>query len=213
MVPIRVALIEDEAPFAQAIATLLGMTPGFEWVATCPTIAAAREKLSVARPQVALVDLDLPDGTGVECIRELRQFSPATKPIVLSKFADSERIFDAIVAGALGYVHKFDGGREILDAIEAVHGGAGAMSPTIARRAFELLRDQGRPGTGNDEPLTPREEEVLQWAVQGFDTKGIAERVSMSPFTVSNHLTRIYRKLHVARRTELPGYRKRTGPD
>jgi len=207
MVPIRVALIEDEAPFAHAIATLLDLTPGFQWVATYPTIAEMTTKIPRDRPQVALVDLELPDGKGEDAIQRLRDFSPLTKPVVLSKFQNTPRIFDAIQAGALGYVLKTDGGREILDAIQAVHEGLGAMSPTIARRALELLRTHPRPENSHETALTAREREVLEFAVQGWETKRIADHLALSCHTVSNYLTEVYKKLHVTKRSELPGYK------
>ena len=207
MAPIRVALIEDEAPFAHAIATLLDLTPGFQWVASYTTIAEMTAKILHDRPQVALVDLELPDGKGEDAIQRLREHSPLTKSVVLSKFQDTPRIFDAIQAGAWGYVLKTDGGREILDAIQAVHEGLAAMSPTIARRALELLRVQPRPEAFQPAALTTREREVLELAVQGWGTKRMADHLGLSCHTVSNYLTEVYKKLHVTKRSELPGYK------
>ena len=137
---IHVALIEDETRFADTLETLLDHAPGFSCVGRYGTAAAALAGLPASRPQVALVDLHLPDMDGVELIRRLRGIAPAVRPLVLSKFDDTDHVFAAICSGAFGYVLKTDGSRALLDAIEAVHSGQGGMSPSIARRAIELLR-------------------------------------------------------------------------
>lgn len=210
MPPIRIAIVEDELDYSKTLATLVGSTPGFECVGAVASIAEAVQKLPPIAPHVVLVDLRLADGDGIQCIRELRQVCPSTKPLVLSKFDEPARIFDAIVAGAYGYLLKTDGLRRMLDAVEAVMNGQGAMSPSIARRAMELLRKQARPEVEDDESLTPKETEVLDLVRQGLTSKEVADRLSMSHHTVANHLTRIYKKLHINRRSDLPGYKGRS---
>lgn len=212
MPAIRVAIVEDEADYSRTLATLIGTSPGFECVGVCASIAEATRLLPLAAPNVVLVDLHLEDGDGIECIRRLREVCPSAKPLVLSKFDDPARIFDAIVAGAFGYLFKTDGLRRILDAVEAVGNGQGAMSPSIARRAMEMLRQQGPPATEADAVLTPKESEVLELVKQGLTSKEVAVRLEMSHHTVANHLTRIYKKLHVSCRWDLPGYKSQGAP-
>lgn len=204
MPSIRVALVEDEIPFAHAISTSLEHSPGFECIGTFPTIKEALKRIPKLLPEVVLVDLHLPDGDGKECIRQLREAAPTSLPLVLSKFDDPAQIFEAIRAGAFGYVLKTDGTRSLLDAIEAVAGGLAFMSPSIARRTLDELRKPApKPATNSEESLTPRERGVLDQLRQGLDNKQIAEALRISPKTVAAHISQIYRKLHIKGRKDL----------
>jgi len=211
MSPIRVALVEDETDFAQVVAVLIRNSPGFEWAGHFGTMAHALKEIQSVKPDVVLVDLELPDGDGETCIRRLRKQAHWLRPVVLSKFDDSARIFAALVAGAFGYIHKGDGPRAMLDGIEAVARGQGTMSPSIARRAIELLQQQPDSKVANPEPLTAREQEIMERIQCGDSNKDIANRFGISPYTVANHLTGIYRKLHVRNRAEVMRFGKGYG--
>lgn len=204
MSPIRVAIIEDDPGYALSLETMLKHAPGFEWLATYGTIAEAIRELPSKAPRVTLVDLGLPDGEGQNCIRILGDCCPSTRPLVLSKYDDDARIFAAILAGAFGYVLKSDGPRALLDGIEAVAGGLGAMSPSIARRAIGLLRGRTAPQPPDSTRLTNRDLSILDLVKQGLANKEIAGAIGIAPHTVANCLTRIYTVLHVSGRRDLP---------
>jgi DNA-binding NarL/FixJ family response regulator len=141
----------------------------------------------------------------VEVIRRLQRVAPRVRPLVLSRFDDADRVFAAVCAGALGYVLKAEAGRTLLGAIADVHGGDAGISPSIARRALELLRRQDVGPDHLDGALTPRETEVLEAAKAHPDwqNKDIARQLKISHRTVANHLSRIYAKLHLFGREDL----------
>lgn len=192
MSPIRVALIEDEAGFAHGIRCLLENSPGFKFIEWYDRGQSALKGLNPSDVDVVAVDLHLPDVDGVECIRQLGQREPPVPCLVLSKFGESDKIFAAFCAGARGYVLKSDGGREFLDAVEAVHDGKIGISPAIASRAIELLKSLV------ESPLTERESTILKLAERRLDNKQIADELGISYKTVANHLTTIFRKLRVS---------------
>ncbi len=196
---IRVALVEDDENFARAVAVLFQNSPRFEWLGSWRSMAEALREAPGQKPKVLLVDLDLPDGSGEDCIRRLAESAPMVRPIVLSKFESPDRIFRAIRAGAFGYALKADGMLSLVEVVEAVADGQAGMTPSVARRAFEVLREQGP--TGLEAPAVPTvdEEELLELVKQGLSNKEIADRLSLGPQTVANKLTAIYKKLHMTR--------------
>lgn len=188
-------LVEDSAPVRNGIAALLERERGFK-ITACSTVGQAHQALARGvEIDVALIDLQLPDGSGLEVISAIATRHPAAHILVLTKFADSDEIVASLRAGAVGYLLKHTPRSGILKALdEAVHGGA-PMSPEIARKLVESLRP--RP-TLESSGLTSREQEVLDELARGKRYRAIAESLGVSESTVQTHVKSIYKKLRVS---------------
>jgi DNA-binding NarL/FixJ family response regulator len=198
---IKVAILEDHEPWRKTVETLLTGTPGFRCVCTCGVAEELIARVPVTRPDVVLVDLELPGTSGTECIRQLKARFPGLGLLVITNFADTDHIFRAIRAGASGYVLKRTPLAKILEAIQEVHGGGAPMSPQIARLVLESMRDP-RSHAPSDETLSERETEVLQLAQKGLRYREVAQTLGITHDTVRAHFRNIYRKLHVHSRFE-----------
>jgi DNA-binding NarL/FixJ family response regulator len=197
---IRVAIVEDTADIRQGLAFLINSSPGLECVSACGAAEEALEKIPNLVPQVILMDIGLPGMSGIECIRKLKATCPALQVMMLTIFEDDERIFEALAAGADGYLLKKTPPAKIVEAILDLHAGGAPMSAPIARR---LLREfQTPPATNDRHGLTDREWQILSHLADGLLYKEIAEKTSLSIHTVRTHIHRIYEKLHVRTRTE-----------
>jgi DNA-binding NarL/FixJ family response regulator len=198
---IKVAIVEDNRTVREGFETLINRTPGLQCVCTCATVAEALRKIPVAAPEVVLMDIQLPDATGVECTTKLKERLPALQIVILTVYEDSERIFQALRAGACGYLLKRAQPERVLAAIQEAHEGGVPMTPEIARKVIGQFR--GQVTTANEvEQLSPREREVLELVMHGLGNKAIAERLSVTVAAVKWHLQHIYEKLHVHSRTE-----------
>jgi len=151
------------------------------------------------RPDVAVVDVEMPGLDGIETTARLRAAFPATQVLVFTVFEDDERLFAAIAAGAGGYLLKDQPLPDVLDALEALHGGGAPVSPPLARRLLEHLRRTPQTSAARFS-LTEREVEVLNAVVEGYTNAEIGERLFVSPTTVKTHVRHIYEKLHVSSR-------------
>jgi DNA-binding NarL/FixJ family response regulator len=169
-------------------------------VAACPTGEAALDKLPALKPQVVLMDLNLPQMSGIDCIRRLKELLPATQIIVLTVYEDSEHIFRALKAGACGYLLKRSDPDEVLDAVKDAREGGAPMSSQIARRVVLSFHEPSPAAETTS--LTERETEILSLLSKGFANKEIADKMQISVPTVRTHLRHIYEKLHVRSRTE-----------
>jgi len=199
----KVAIVEDNATLRQYLAELIGSTPGHRCVCACASAEEAFEKIPAARPNVVLMDIHLPGESGIACTAQLRQKLPDLQVIMLTVYKDIKVIFQALKAGACGYVLKRSDEKEILDAIAEVRAGGAPMTSEIARmvvRSFMEAPKAAEPdGT---EQLSERELEILALLAEGFANKEIATRLNISSATVRTHLMHIYEKLHVRCRTE-----------
>lgn len=196
----NVAIVEDDTILRNSLAKLLGGTRGVRCLAACATAEDALEKLPGLKPNVVLMDLNLPQMSGIECIRRLKELLPTTPVIVLTVYEDSEHIFRALKAGACGYLLKRSEPEEVLDAIKDAYEGGSPMSSQIARRVVLSFHE---PAKGSDQVcLTERENEILSFLSKGFANKEIADKMNISVPTVRTHLRHIYEKLHVRSRTE-----------
>ncbi|BBM69203.1 LuxR C-terminal-related transcriptional regulator [Rhodothermus marinus] len=198
---IRVALVEDETIVQDTVTFLLETSDDLVLVGRFNEVQAALKSLPQLRPDVVLVDIGLPDGSGLELIRSLREVLPRTEFLVLTVFDDDRHILEAILAGASGYLVKRDLPELLLKAIRTVRQGASWMSAGIARRVLELFREELAPANAL-RTLTSREQEILQLLSEGFSNAEIAERLKISAETVRTHIRHIYRKLQVHNRTE-----------
>lgn len=195
-----VGIVEDDAILRQSLTRLIGAAHGIRCVAACATGEEAIEKLPAAKPDVVLMDLNLPQMSGTECIRRLKEFLPQTPVIVLTVYEDSEHIFRALKAGASGYLLKRSEPDQVLDAIKQAREGGAPMSSQIARQVVHSFH--GPAPEGENVNLTDRENEILALLSKGFANKEIADKLNISVPTVRTHLRHIYEKLHVRSRTE-----------
>ena len=196
-----VAIVEDNRDFRTTLAHYLDEAPGYRCVCACSTSEEALQKMPRLLPEVVLMDIHLPNMSGIECTRRLKALCPGLQILMLTVYEDNERIFNALKAGAGGYLLKRADPADILHAIQEVKQGGAPMSSQIARRVVQSFRE-----AANDqqkvEALSDREEEILQHLSKGYSTKEIADRLSVSVNTVRTHLQHIYHKLHVRSRTE-----------
>jgi DNA-binding NarL/FixJ family response regulator len=198
---INVAIVEDSAGVRENWAKLIAAAPGFRCVAACESGEAALERFPAVRPEVVLMDINLPGMSGIECTARLKAKLPATQILMVTVYADNEHIFEALKAGASGYLLKCAAPEELTLAISDVMRGGAPMTGQIARRVIELFR---RPATdsGPITELTQREREILELLAKGYANKEIASRLDANLETVRVHVRHIYEKLHVHSRTE-----------
>ncbi len=199
--PIRTALIEDARQFAEALANYIAVSDsGVECSGVYPSAEEALKRLPKNPPDVALVDINLPGMSGIELVARLKEICPSVLCLILTTYEDSIPIFNALKAGACGYLLKRAPAEEIVSAIVQAHAGGSPMSPQIARQVVSFFHRQ--PQATGMEALSDREREVLQLLAEGSMYKEIATRLSISIDTVRTHVRKIYEKLHVHSRTE-----------
>jgi len=198
---ISVSIVEDDPPVRASLARLIDSSPGCRCVSRHGSAEKALQEIPGIKPDVVLMDINLPGINGVECVRRLKPLLPATQIIMLTVYQNTENIFDALTAGATGYLLKQTLPDELLAAIQEVHAGGSPMSSHIARKIV-LSFQQAPPSSPVSQSLTPREVEVLDLLAKGFLYKEIAEKTKTSYATVHTHIRHIYEKLHVRSRTE-----------
>ena len=198
---ITVGIVEDNAELRANWSQVFQTTPGFKCVAVCGSAEDALEGLPALRPDVVLMDINLPGASGIECTMRLKKLLPQTQILMLTVYSDSRRIFEALQAGASGYLLKRTKVPEVLQAIRNVMEGGGPMTGEIARKVIEAFQ---RPSQtqGDAANLSQREQQVLDLLAEGCADKEIADRLKISAQTVNSHLKHIYEKLHVRSRTE-----------
>jgi DNA-binding NarL/FixJ family response regulator len=199
--PIKVAIVEDDAGVRESITVLINGTPGFKCISAFPNAETALKQLPLNWPDVVLMDINLPEISGIECVAKLKAIKPALQVIMLTVYMDNEKIFKSLMAGASGYLIKQTAPVQVLDAITEVHRGGSPMSSQIARKVVQYVQQQGTTSeeTAN---LSKREYEILSHLAKGYQYKEIADMLGISVLTVRNHLRNIYEKLHVRSRTE-----------
>jgi DNA-binding NarL/FixJ family response regulator len=199
--PINVSIVEDSDKFRETLARVLNRAEGFRCISQYPNAEEALKALPRDKPEVVLMDINLPGMNGVECVRQLKQLIPTIQVMMLTVYEDTENIFNALAAGATGYMLKRTPRDELLEAIREVHRGGSPMTTHIARKVV-LSFQRAAPAASPTEMLSPREQEVLDCLAQGFLYKEIAEKLSISYETVHTYIRRIYEKLQVRTRTE-----------
>jgi len=196
---ITVAIVENDADYAAGVERLLRESGRFACVAVCPSAEEGLARLPALEPNIVLMDIDLPGASGVECVRQLRPLLPRTEILMVTVFQDNDHIFQALTAGATGYLVKPGGGTELLDAIQSLYEGGSPMSAAIARKVVTAFRTTTPPAPP-DADLSLREREVLERLAQGRRYKEVAEELGLSFHTVRTHVRNIYKKLHVRSR-------------
>ncbi len=198
---IKVSLVEDNAGTRESLTKLLQRAPGIECLRSYATGEDALKGIPTEVPQVALVDINLPGMSGIECVRQLKRLCPEMLVLMLTTYEESDLIFDSLKAGANGYLLKKMPAAEIIEAVAHVHAGGAPMSMQIARKVvahFHGLRE----APGEMGQLSKRENEILRLLSKGFLYKEIADQLGISMSTVRTHIHAVYEKLHVQSRTE-----------
>ena len=200
----KVSIVEDNDPLRATLARLLNRAEGFQCLSQHPDAESALAALPAAPAEVVLVDINLPGMNGVEFVRRLKQAAPQILAVMLTAYEDTDNIFNALAAGAAGYLLKRAPRSELLEAIREVRRGGSPMTTHIARKvvqSFQKTSPSPQPDGASD-TLSTREQEVLDLLSQGFLYKEIADKLGISYETVHTYIRRIYEKLQVRTRTE-----------
>ena len=198
---ISVSIVDDEKELRESIKTFINGSAGFRCVSTYGAAAPALQGLPSDRPDVVLMDINLGVMSGIQCVQQLKVLVPDMMILMLTVYEDTDRIFEALAAGATGYLLKRGSPTKLLQAIREVHSGGSPMSSSIARKVVASFQKTGRAGE-KQAHLSPREEMVLNCLAKGLTYKQIADQLGISIDTIRTYLRRIYEKLHVQSRTE-----------
>jgi len=208
--PIRIFMADDHAIVRKGLRTLIESESDMEVIGEASDGVEAVLKVRSLQPDVILMDLVMPRQGGVEAIIEIKKENPDARILVLTSFAEEEKVFSAIKAGALGYLLKDTSPEQLLQAIHDVYRGESSLHPTIALKLIRELRQPSNLPPTND-PLTEREVEVVKLVAQGFTNQEIADTLFISERTVGNHIGSMLSKLHLANRTQVALYALREG--
>ncbi|MGH7976003.1 MAG: response regulator [Limisphaerales bacterium] len=199
--PITVSIVEDNDKLRETLVRVLNRADGFRCVSQYANAEDALKDLPDVKPDVVLMDINLPGMNGVECVRQLKRMSPEIQMMMLTVYEDTENIFDALAAGASGYMLKRTASRELLEAIAEVKRGGSPMTTHIARKVVQSFQ-RSPAAAAATENLSEREQQVLNLLSQGLMYKEIADKLNISYETVHTYIRRIYEKLQVRTRTE-----------
>lgn len=207
---IRILIADDHAIVREGLRALIGTEPGLELVGEASDGIEAVLKARTLKPDIILLDMMMPRKDGLGAIDEIIKENPKARILVLTSFAEDDKVFPAIKAGALGYLLKDSSPNELLQAIRNVHQGEASLHPTIARK---LIRELNQPPVlpPTSDPLTERELDVLRHVAQGLSNDDIAKELVVSERTVRTHVSHILDKLHLANRTQMALYAVREG--
>lgn len=198
---ISIAIVEDLDEVRNGLKSFLSLSEGFSVLNTFKTAEEALEDLPSLKPDIVIMDINLPGMNGIECIRQVRNRLPATQFMMFTVYENDHKVFEALKAGASGYLLKNTGLLQIVEALKELHTGGSPMSANIARKLVTMFREEPKdtlPVTA----LSNRENEILQLLAKGLLYKEIADQLSISTGTVRQHIHKIYEKLHVQNRTE-----------
>ena len=198
---ISVAIVEDDAQARKILSRRINQALGFRVVGDWTDAETAVQMIPSSKPDVVLMDINLPGMSGVEAVRRLKPGLPKTQFMMLTVYEDENHIYDALAAGATGYLLKQTSRDDLLAALREVHDGGSPITSNIARKVVQFFR-QNRPSTDGTELLSPREREVLELVTKGCPYKEIADTLKISIPTVSTYVRRTYEKLHVCSRAQ-----------
>jgi DNA-binding NarL/FixJ family response regulator len=198
---ISVSIVEDDPGTRESLVELLGRAPRLRCVGAHPTGEKALARIDAEKPDVVLMDINLPGMSGIECVARVKERLPKTQILMLTTYREGELIFDSLRAGASGYLLKNMAPSELWQAVEDVHEGGSPMSMHIARKVVSFFQQIKEP-CSEMSTLTKREQEILALLAKGFLYKEIADQLGISLSTVRAHLHTVYEKLHVQSRTE-----------
>ena len=198
---VRVFLLDDHEVVRRGVADVLGADPGIEVVGEAKNASEALARVPALKPDVAILDVRLPDGDGVSVCRELRSRMPQLKVIMLTSYSDDEALFEAIMAGASGYLLKQILGQDLVTGVRTVAAGGSLLDPTAATAVMERLRRAAEPA-GPLAELSPQERTVLELIGEGLTNRQIGERMFLAEKTVKNYVSHLLAKLGLERRTQ-----------
>jgi two-component system response regulator DevR len=205
--PLRLLVVDDHEVVREGLVSLLDRRPGFQVVAQAGSVAEALAEARRHRPDLVIMDVRLPDGSGIEACREIRSEMPATRVVMLTSYPDEEAVLSAIVAGASGYLLKQVRARDLVAALEVVGNGGSLLDPAVTERVLERIRRVA----ASDEPdelagLTTQERRILALVAEGKTNKEIAAEVYLSDKTVKNYVSSILSKLNLERRAQAAAF-------
>ncbi len=205
--PLRLLVVDDHEVVREGLVSLLDRRPGFQVVAQAGSVAEALAEARRHRPDLVIMDVRLPDGSGIEACREIRSEMPATRVVMLTSYPDEEAVLSAIVAGASGYLLKQVRARDLVAALEVVGNGGSLLDPAVTERVLERIRRVA----ASDEPdelagLTSQERRILALVAEGKTNKEIAAEVYLSDKTVKNYVSSILSKLNLERRAQAAAF-------
>ncbi len=205
--PLRLIVVDDHEVVRQGLVSLLDRRSGFEVVAQAGTVAEAISVAARYEPDLVIMDVRLPDGSGIEACREIRAQRPETRVVMLTSFPDEEAVLSAIIAGASGYLLKQIRGRDLVAALESVGRGESLLDPAVTEKVLERVR-RAASGSASDElaDLTTQERKILMLVADGKTNKEIAADVFLSDKTVKNYVSSILSKLNLQRRTQAAAF-------
>jgi len=200
---ITIGIVEDNRDLRASLKRMVDNAPGYRCVCVCGSAEDALREMPAAKPEVVLMDIHLPNRSGIVCTRQLRDLCPATQVLILTVYEDYDSILNALKAGASGYLLKRSSPREILQAITEVKDGGSPMSTQIARKVVASFREPSKSGHAAEDSLSEREAEVLGFMTHGLSEKEIADKLHVSVNTIKSHRKHVYQKLHVRSRSEI----------
>ena len=203
--PIRVFLLDDHEVVRRGIADLLSLESDLEVVGEAGTVEEANHRLPAVRADVAVLDVRLPDGSGVTVCRDIRSQMPETKVLMLTSYSDDEALFDAIMAGAAGYVLKDIRGTDLVEAVRAVAAGRSLLDPVATARVLERLREADKHDE-RMESLSDQERKILDFIGEGMTNRQIGEQMHLAEKTIKNYVSSLLGKLGMERRTQAAAY-------
>lgn len=196
-----IALVEDDEALRETLAEIIAASPAWRLVAAYPAAEPALEAMKNSCPEVVLMDIQLPGMSGIQCVAKLKEIHPEAQVLMVTVYDNNDRIFDALAAGASGYLLKRDAPAKLLESLDDLLAGGSPMSSAIARKVVQKFQ-AAPPSKNEDHNLTPREKQILEQLVKGSLYKEIAWELGIGVETVRTHLHNIYAKLHVRTRTE-----------
>ena len=203
----RLLVVDDHEIVRQGLVAMLARRPGFQVVAEAGTAAEAVEMARRHQPDLVVMDVRLPDGSGIEACREIRAEMPQIRVVILTSYPDEEAVFSAIVAGASGYLLKQVRGRDLVAALEAVGRGESLLDPAVTEKVLERVRRIATGGATDElAQLTAQEQKILLLVAEGKTNKEIASEVFLSDKTVKNYVSSILSKLNLQRRAQAAAY-------
>ena len=203
--PIRVFLMDDHEIVRRGLADLIGLERDMEVVGEAGSTTEAMHRIPAAHPDVAVLDVRLPDGSGVEVCRDIRSQMPEVRCLMLTSYADDEALFDAIMAGASGYVLKEIRGNDLIDAIRQVAAGKSLLDPQATQRVLERLRN-GEKHDDRLDALSDQERRILELIGEGMTNRQIGENMHLAEKTVKNYVSSLLAKLGMERRTQAAAF-------
>jgi DNA-binding NarL/FixJ family response regulator len=203
MAKIKVVIVEDLEEVVEGLSMFINKDDNLQLVATFRTAEAAALELPLLKPDIVVMDINLPGMSGIECVRKVKREQPAIQFMMFTVYENNDQVFEALKAGASGYLLKKTAPQQIIEGIKELYQGGSPMSAAIGRKLVTLFMDQhAAPAPAEASVLSPREKEVLHLIAKGLLYKEIADQLGISFHTVRQHIGKIYEKLHVQNKTE-----------